>query len=337
MGGVEVTVLPTDATNSTTTGNSSLFDQLLLLFPGAGGVGEIYHGADEGILASSTLASDFRGVTPGVAVSDGDMGDMLGEAPGTRDNTRHFGAEEVYNMLITTLFLLFVLTTVALLIFLLMRRPPCCPCCQDPYDPSASSGSTGSQAANITYLTETHGIVVKKWMKDSPPPYESPPEYSSLSPELIMDAKTLQDLVTSTPPPPPPPQSSTPASHSMTTPSSPGAVVDRSSSPLCTTPLFSASFCDSPRSLTPTIHHEGRAAACLYDRSSSPIFTHYPAPASGLSHPSSSSSSSSTTYVASSVVAPSAVYGQATPSPPSYESLQQVYCHDGGRRKEDSR
>ncbi|KAK8382615.1 hypothetical protein O3P69_015443 [Scylla paramamosain] len=247
--------------------------------------------------------------------------------------------EAVYNMLITTLFLLFVLTTVALLIFLLMRRPPCCPCCQDPYDTSASPGSTGSQAANITYLTETHGIVVKKWMKDSPPPYESPPEYSSLSPELIMDAKTLQDLVTSPPPPPPPPQSSAPASSS---PPAAGVVLDRSSSPLCTTPLFSASFCDSPRSLTPTIHHEGRgaaaAAACLFDRSSSPIFTHYQSPpAGGLSHPSSSSSSSSTTYVASSAVAPS-VYGQATPSPPSYESLQQVYCHDAApRRKEDAR
>lgn len=95
LGEVEVTVLPTDATNSTTTGNSSLFDQLMLLFPGAGGVGEIYHGAHEGILASSTLASDFRGVTPGVAVGDGDMEDVFGEAPGNRDNTRHFGAEQV--------------------------------------------------------------------------------------------------------------------------------------------------------------------------------------------------------------------------------------------------
>lgn len=303
----------------------------------------------------------------------------------------------VYNMLITTLFLLFVLTTVALLIFLLMRRPPCCPCCQDPYDTSASAGSTGSQAANITYLTETHGIVVKKWMKDSPPPYESPPDYSSLSPELIMDAKTLQDLVTTTntPPPPPPPSQASAAAAQTTlrqyssssnthhlhhhassagaggssagqgqqqqSSSHPGVgvTVDRSASPLCTTPLFSAAFCDSPRSLTPTIHHDAKPVACLYDRSSSPIFTQYASPpalrhkSSASSSPSASSSSASssstTTYIAS-VAAPSAVYGQVTPSPPSYESLQQVYCHEGGggmvgvigglgigRRKEDTR
>ncbi|KAG0726879.1 hypothetical protein GWK47_035723 [Chionoecetes opilio] len=252
--------------------------------------------------------------------------------PGTTE-PEHYA---VYNMLITTLFLLFVLTTVALLIFLLMRRPPCCPCCQDPYDPAASPGSTGSQTANITYLTETHGIVVKKWMKDSPPPYESPPEYNSLSPELIMDAKTLQDLVTSPPPPQQPP--SQPLPQQPAAPTSPTAAVDRSASPLCTTPLFSASFCDSP----PTVHHEGRAAACLYDRSSSPIFTHYATPVAGSSVPSSSrhpssSASSSTTYVTSSVSAPSNAYGQATPSPPTYESLQQVYCRDGGRRTEESR
>ena len=95
LGGVEVTVLPTDTINTTDIDNSSLFDQLLLLFPGAGGVGELYHGAHEGFLPPSTLASDFRGVTPGVAVGDGNVGDVLGNVTGERDNTRHFGAEEV--------------------------------------------------------------------------------------------------------------------------------------------------------------------------------------------------------------------------------------------------
>ncbi|XP_042243263.1 proline-rich receptor-like protein kinase PERK1 isoform X2 [Homarus americanus] len=233
---------------------------------------------------------------------------------------------EVYNMLITTLFLLFVLTTVALLIFLLMRRPPCCPCCRTPYDTSASAtGSNGSQAAHITYLTETHGIVVKKWMKDSPPPYESPPDYNSLSPELIMDAKTLQELVSTT-------TTTTQSPHNPTTSSS---SQPRSSSPLCTTPLFSPPFCDSPRSLTPTVHQEGKLLG-VFDRPPSPIFTshqQYPSSTNSHCHPSTAA------YVASSTApatVPSAVYGgQATPSPPAYESLR-LYSHDGSRRKEDN-
>ncbi|KAK4302975.1 hypothetical protein Pmani_025002 [Petrolisthes manimaculis] len=206
-------------------------------------------------------------------------------------------------MLITTLFLLFVLTTVALLIFLLMRRPPCCPCCHDPYDASASAaGSTGSQAANITYLTESHGIVVKKWMKDSPPPYESPPDYNSLSPELIMDAKTLSELVGSGGHPPIP--NSTTSSNTQPT---------RSSSPLCTTPLFSPGFCDTPRSLTPTIHHDAKAYECP----PSPLFSHhqYSSPAAPAHcHP------PPTTYAASGTVQ----------SPPTYESVP------ASRRKDDN-
>lgn len=104
LGGVEVTVLPTDADNITAMANSSLFDQLLLLFPSAGGVGEIYHGPHEGVLAPSTLAADFRAVTPGVAVGDGDMEDILTPSPGERDNARHFGAEEVSNETIVLIF-----------------------------------------------------------------------------------------------------------------------------------------------------------------------------------------------------------------------------------------
>ncbi|XP_071547615.1 uncharacterized protein [Panulirus ornatus] len=238
----------------------------------------------------------------------------------------------VYNMLITTLFLLFVLTTVALLIFLLMRRPPCCPCCQDPYDTSASAaGSTGSQAANITYLTETHGIVVKKWMKDSPPPYESPPDYNSLSPELIMDAKTLQELVNTSQAPASQPQALPAGVHNPTTSA---GNQGRSPSPLCTTPLFSPSFCDSPRSLTPTMHQETKLLG-VYDRPPSPIFTQhqqYPSSTSTHCHPSTAA------YMASSTApttVPSAGYGQPAPSPPAYETLR-LYSYDGRRRKEDN-
>lgn len=235
-------------------------------------------------------------------------------------------------MLITTLFLLFVLTTVALLIFLLMRRPPCCPCCQDPYDTSASAaGSTGSQAANITYLTETHGIVVKKWMKDSPPPYESPPDYNSLSPELIMDAKTLQELVNTSQAPASQPQALPAGVHNPTTSA---GNQGRSPSPLCTTPLFSPSFCDSPRSLTPTMHQETKLLG-VYDRPPSPIFTQhqqYPSSTSTHCHPSTAA------YMASSTApttVPSAGYGQPAPSPPAYETLR-LYSYDGRRRKEDN-
>lgn len=250
----------------------------------------------------------------------------------------------VYNMLITTLFLLFVLTTVALLIFLLMRRPPCCPCCQDPYDASSTSGrGDGSQGAHIPYLTETHGIVVKKWMKDSPPPYESPPEYSSLSPELIMDAKTLQELVNTSQ------TSSSPgipvgvhdSHHSQT---SSASCQGRSASPLCTTPLFSnANFCDTPRSLTPTgtLQEMGKARAGVYDRPPSPIFTscQYQLSSSSanvLHLPASNAfvAASPTTTAASDTV-PSSAYAQHVPPPPTYESLR-IHSHGGGRRKDDN-
>lgn len=106
LGEVEVTVLPTHVLNSTTPVNSSLFDQLLLLFPGTGGVGEIYHGSHEGavIPPSSITTPDFSGVTPGVLVGVGGV-----EGPGVMDvgggeaatgggyggSSRHFGAEEV--------------------------------------------------------------------------------------------------------------------------------------------------------------------------------------------------------------------------------------------------
>lgn len=230
---------------------------------------------------------------------------------------------EVYNMLITTLFLLFVLTTVALLIFLLMRRPPCCPCCQDPYDTSASTnGDSSSQTAHIPYLTETHGIVVKKWMKDSPPPYESPPDYSSLSPELIMDAKTLQELVTTSQ------SQSLPVgvhhTSATTTTSASNSCQGRSASPLCTTPLFSTTFCDTPRSLSPSMMPESSRVRAVYESPPSPIFSthHYPTPTS--SYVSSSTSTASATV-------PSAVYVQQGVSPPAYESLR-LYAHEEGRR-----
>ncbi|XP_063591444.1 uncharacterized protein LOC134768557 [Penaeus indicus] len=251
----------------------------------------------------------------------------------------------VYNMLITTLFLLFVLTTVALLIFLLMRRPPCCPCCQDPYDSSSTSGrGDGSQGAHIPYLTETHGIVVKKWMKDSPPPYESPPEYSSLSPELIMDAKTLQELVNA---------SQTSSSQSQGIPvgvhnshhsqTSSASCQGRSASPLCTTPLFSsANFCDTPRSLTPTgtLQELGKARAGVYDRPPSPIFTscQYQLSSSSanvLHLPASNAFVASPPTTAASDTVPSSAYAQHVPPPPTYESLR-IHSHGGGRRKDDN-
>ncbi|KAK8746076.1 hypothetical protein OTU49_017253, partial [Cherax quadricarinatus] len=174
------------------------------------------------------------------------------------------------------------------------------------------TGSTASQAAQTTYLTETHGIVVKKWMKDSPPPYESPPDYNSLPQELIMDAKSLQELVTTSPAP-------SQALHNPTTSQA------RSSSPLCTTPLFSPTFCDSPRSLTPTVRQENKVLG-LYDRPPSPIFTQhqYISSTSNHCHPSATSTAPTTV--------PSAVYGQAVPSPPAYETLR-LYPDDGSRRK----
>lgn len=45
-----------------------------------------------------------------------------------------------------------------------------------------------------TFLTESEGVVTKKSLSDSPPPYEGPPEYHSLPPEILMDALSLEDL-----------------------------------------------------------------------------------------------------------------------------------------------
>ena len=42
-----------------------------------------------------------------------------------------------------------------------------------------------------TYLTEREGVVTKKRLSGSPPPYENPPDYHSLAPELLMDARQL--------------------------------------------------------------------------------------------------------------------------------------------------
>ncbi|XP_066954979.1 uncharacterized protein [Macrobrachium rosenbergii] len=278
-------------------------------------------------------------VSDGDGLSDGRTGLLIGEGL-VREWVRAVGVVAasgtlvtlvllgfgVYNMLITTLFLLFVLTTVALLIFLLMRRPPCCPCCQDPYDTTASTnGDSSSQTAHIPYLTENHGIVVKKWMKDSPPPYESPPDYSSLSPELIMDAKTLQELVTTSQSQNPPVGVHTTA---ITTSSSSPACQGRSSSPLCTTPLFSTSFCDTPRSLTPTMMSETKVRA-VYESPPSPIFSTHHFPTSTSSYVSSSLSTS-----AASATVPSAVYGQPGAPPPAYETLR-LYSQEAGRRKDN--
>ncbi|KAK7071505.1 hypothetical protein SK128_018579 [Halocaridina rubra] len=178
--------------------------------------------------------------------------------------------------------------------------------------------------AHIPYLTETHGIVVKKWMKDSPPPYESPPDYSSLSPELIMDAKTLQELVNSSQ------SQSLPAgvhtSGHITTSSA--SCQGRSSSPLCTTPLFSPSFCDTPRSLTPTLMPESKMRG-IYDAPPSPIFSTHHFPSATNAYVSSSSTSTASATV------PSAVYGQSGgTAPPAYETLR-IYAQEGSRRKDN--
>lgn len=42
-----------------------------------------------------------------------------------------------------------------------------------------------------TYLTESQGVVLKKRISDSPPPYESPPDYHSLPPEVLVSARGL--------------------------------------------------------------------------------------------------------------------------------------------------
>lgn len=186
-------------------------EYLVTLIPGAGngthevylmwpkhGVGELY----EGNVAVAESSSDGGGIMEsGIAVHDVTVGELLDSSNATalgdfpRLNHK-IGAEEVYNMLITTLFLLFLLTTIALLIFLLMRRPSCCRWCKTHF-----GRGTGQEADNtdpnedaqegFTYLSETHGVVTKKRMWDNPPPYESPPDYHSLNPEIIMNAKTL--------------------------------------------------------------------------------------------------------------------------------------------------
>ncbi|CAL4160391.1 unnamed protein product [Meganyctiphanes norvegica] len=194
---------------------------LYLMWPKAG-VGELYEGNMDMAAESSS-----RGVTvldAGIAVHDVTVGELLdsvdNDTLGEYPRLRHtIGAEEshdeeilrriwsnglaelnhdpVYNMLITTLFLMFVLTTLALLIFLLMRRPICCSNCRDPLNEGEGQAQTDSQQDEqdgITYLVETHGVVMKKRMWDSPPPYESPPDYLSLSPEIIMNAKKLYHL-----------------------------------------------------------------------------------------------------------------------------------------------
>ena len=50
--------------------------------------------------------------------------------------------------------------------------------------------------ATDTLLSEPNNLVVttKKRLTDSPPPYESPPDYHSLPPEVLMNARELEEM-----------------------------------------------------------------------------------------------------------------------------------------------
>lgn len=90
VGGVAVTVLPLNITQPNT---SSLYDQIVLKFPGAGGVGEIYHGTDldvDNAIGGDLPPSLTGGLRPAVAVAEGDIRGSHDIPP-----VREFGAEQV--------------------------------------------------------------------------------------------------------------------------------------------------------------------------------------------------------------------------------------------------
>ncbi|KAK4310126.1 hypothetical protein Pmani_018283 [Petrolisthes manimaculis] len=87
IGGVGVTVLPIN--NSHLNITTSLYDQIVLNFPVAGGVGEIYHGADVSVDGPDLPPTLTGGLIPAVAVAEGDIR-RTHEVPPVRE----FGAEQ---------------------------------------------------------------------------------------------------------------------------------------------------------------------------------------------------------------------------------------------------
>ncbi|KAK3856975.1 hypothetical protein Pcinc_036742 [Petrolisthes cinctipes] len=100
IGGVGVTVLPLNDSHPNIT--ASLYDQIVLNFPGAGGVGEIYHGADVNIDGPDLPPTLTGGLLmPAVAVAEGDIR-RTHEVPPVRE----FGAEQVsVHVILVTFFI----------------------------------------------------------------------------------------------------------------------------------------------------------------------------------------------------------------------------------------